>query len=29
MQPSTNLQDWFGGIDIYLFDLALKGITPT
>lgn len=29
MQPSTNLQDWFGGIDIYLFDLLLKGrITP-
>lgn len=27
--PSTNLQDWFGGIDIYLFDLVLKGrITP-
>src|SRR5437762_2075870 len=27
--PSTNLQDWFGGIDIYLFDLLLKGrITP-
>ena len=25
MQPSTNLQDWFGGIDIYLFDLLLKG----
>ena len=29
MPPSTNLQDWFGGIDIYLFDLLLKGrITP-
>lgn len=29
MSPSTNLQDWFGGIDIYLFDLLLKGrITP-
>ena len=27
--PSTNLLDWFGGIDIYLFDLLLKGrITP-
>jgi SAM-dependent methyltransferase len=26
---SLNLQDWFGGIDIYLFDLLLKGrITP-
>jgi SAM-dependent methyltransferase len=22
---SLNLQDWFGGIDIYLFDLLLKG----
>jgi SAM-dependent methyltransferase len=29
MSPSTNLQDWFGGIDIYLFDLLLKGrLTP-
>lgn len=29
MPPSTNLSDWFGGIDIYLFDLLLKGrITP-
>ena len=29
MSSSTNLQDWFGGIDIYLFDLLLKGrITP-
>src|SRR5437762_1496153 len=29
MPPSTNLQDWFGAIDIYLFDLVLKGrITP-
>ena len=29
MPPSTNLQDWFGGIDIYLFDLLLKGrLTP-
>jgi len=29
MPPSTNLYDWFGGIDIYLFDLLLKGrITP-
>jgi tellurite methyltransferase len=26
---SFDLQDWFGGIDIYLFDLVLKGrITP-
>ncbi len=25
MPPSTNLQDWFGGIDIYLFDLVLRG----
>src|SRR4051812_3974967 len=25
MSPSTNLRDWFGGIDIYLFDLLLKG----
>ena len=26
---TTNLQDWFGAIDIYLFDLVLKGrITP-
>lgn len=26
---SFDLQDWFGGIDIYLFDLLLKGrITP-
>jgi tellurite methyltransferase len=29
MPPSINLEDWFGGIDIYLFDLLLKGrITP-
>lgn len=29
MSTSTNLQDWFGGIDIYLFDLLLKSrITP-
>ena len=29
MPTSTNLGDWFGGIDIYLFDLVLKGrITP-
>ena len=29
MQTSTNLQGWFGGIDIYLFDQLLKGrITP-
>jgi SAM-dependent methyltransferase len=29
MPPSTNLQGWFGAIDIYLFDLVLKGrITP-
>lgn len=25
MQPSLNLQEWFGGIDIYLFDQLLKG----
>src|SRR5438034_3953634 len=25
MQTSTNLQEWFGGIDIYLFDQLLKG----
>jgi tellurite methyltransferase len=25
MSPPTNLRDWFGGIDIYLFDLVLKG----
>jgi SAM-dependent methyltransferase len=24
MQPSTNLREWFGSIDIYLFDLVLK-----
>src|SRR5436190_14149572 len=29
MPPSTNLQNQFGAIDIYLFDLLLKGrITP-
>src|SRR5437588_5545619 len=29
MSSSTNLHDWFGEIDIYLFDLLLKGrITP-
>src|ERR1700686_2866624 len=25
MTPSSNLQEWFGGIDIYLFDQLLKG----
>ena len=25
MQSSLNLQEWFGGIDIYLFDQLLKG----
>ena len=25
MQASIDLQEWFGGIDIYLFDLLLKG----
>jgi tellurite methyltransferase len=25
MQTSINLQEWFGGIDIYLFDQLLKG----
>jgi SAM-dependent methyltransferase len=25
MQPSLNLQEWFGAIDIYLFDQLLKG----
>lgn len=25
MQAPTNLQDWFGSIDIYLFDQLLKG----
>lgn len=25
MDPRVNLQDWFGGIDIYLFDQLLKG----
>jgi len=25
MHPSLNLQEWFGGIDIYLFDQLLKG----
>lgn len=25
MQHSQNLQEWFGGIDIYLFDQLLKG----
>src|SRR5947208_90451 len=25
MSPPTNLRDWFGGIDIYLFDLVLRG----
>ena len=25
MQTSNNLQEWFGGIDIYLFDQLLKG----
>jgi SAM-dependent methyltransferase len=25
MSPPTNLREWFGGIDIYLFDLVLKG----
>ena len=29
MQTSINLQEWFGGIDIYVFDQLLKGrITP-
>ncbi len=29
MQSSINLQEWFGGIDIYLFDQLLKGrLTP-
>jgi tellurite methyltransferase len=29
MSPPTNLRDWFGGIDIYLFDQLLQGrITP-
>ena len=29
MQNSTKLQEWFGGIDIYLFDQLLKGrISP-
>lgn len=25
MNPAINLQEWFGGIDIYLFDQLLKG----
>ena len=25
MTPSLNLQEWFGSIDIYLFDQLLKG----
>ncbi len=25
MQPASDLQEWFGGIDIYLFDQLLKG----
>jgi len=25
MQPSLNLQEWFGAVDIYLFDQLLKG----
>ncbi len=25
MQPAIDLQEWFGGIDIYLFDQLLKG----
>lgn len=25
MQTSSNLQEWFGGIDIYIFDQLLKG----
>src|SRR2546430_10473591 len=25
MQPALNLQEWFGAIDIYLFDQLLKG----
>ena len=25
MQPFLNLQEWFGAIDIYLFDQLLKG----
>jgi hypothetical protein len=25
MQTSINLQEWFGGIDIYIFDQLLKG----
>src|SRR5687768_17221140 len=25
MQSNLNLQEWFGGIDIYLFDQLLKG----
>jgi tellurite methyltransferase len=28
MQSPLNLQDWFGGIDIYLFDQLLKGRLP-
>ena len=29
MNSHLNLQEWFGGIDIYLFDQLLKGrITP-
>lgn len=29
MNPNLNLQQWFGGIDIYLFDQLLKGrFTP-
>ncbi|MCA1612971.1 MAG: class I SAM-dependent methyltransferase [Acidobacteria bacterium] len=29
MTPNTDLQEWFGGIDIYLFDQILKGrFTP-
>ena len=29
MTPRLNLQEWFGQIDIYLFDQLLKGrLTP-
>jgi SAM-dependent methyltransferase len=29
MTPQLNLQEWFGGIDVYLFDQLLKGrLTP-
>ena len=28
MTPHVNLQEWFGQIDIYLFDQLLKGCLP-